>query len=128
MFSAITQAVRRRSDFLARIDRPVDWMTVSERHGRHTVARTETVKFVIDLHDDGRTYFLNSSRWFSHYDFVQRFINPRVDYKRFIIAEYTREDRRFVLGSVMHRATMQSPLAQSGRYLSFCSSVPQWRI
>ncbi len=77
-------------------------MTVSERHGRHTVARTETVKFVIDLHDDGRTYFLNSSRWFSHYDFVQRFINPRVDYNRFIIAEYMRDDRRFVLGSVMH--------------------------
>ena len=82
MFAALSilSAHAERADFVARIDSPSDWLAASERHGRHTVARTETVKFVIDLHDDGRTYFLNSSRWFSHYDFVQRFIDPRVDY------------------------------------------------
>ncbi len=105
MFAALSDLIRPhagRADFLTRIDRPGDWVTVSARHGRHTVARTETVKFVIDLHDDRRTYFLNSSKWFSHYGFVQRFIDPHVDYNRFILAEYLREDRRFVLGSVMH--------------------------
>lgn len=89
-------------DSLPRIDSAADWSAISVRPGHHTVARTETVKFVIDLHDGNSTYFLNSKRWETHYAFVLRFINPRADYSLFLMQEYTREDRRFVLGSVMH--------------------------
>ena len=105
MFPALTRLGRRRPrdvDSLARIDDAGDWAALSARLGHHTVARTESVKFLIDLHDDQRTYFLNSTKWLTHYAFVTRFINPRADYHRFIIAEYKRADRRFVLGSVMH--------------------------
>jgi len=94
---------RRRSvDHLERIDTLDDWALLHARPGHHTVARTETVKFVIDLRNHNRTYFLDSQKWEVHFDFVSRFIDPCVDYGRFNISEYARDDRRFVLGSLMH--------------------------
>ena len=86
---------------MPRIDTLEQWNTLRARPGYHNVARTETVKFVIDLNDDSCTYFMNSAKWNTHYDFVLRFLNPNADYKLFLIAEYKRDDRRFVLGSVM---------------------------
>lgn len=89
-------------DSMASVRTPAEWAALAARLGNHAFARTETVKYVIDLHDDGRTYFLNSTRWLTHYAFVSRFVDPRADYNRFIVAEYRRDDRRFVLGSVLH--------------------------
>jgi hypothetical protein len=65
-------------------------------------ARTETVKFVIDLQRGDKTYFLDTRKWEVHFDFVRRFPDPCADFKRFNTREYTQEDRRFVLGSLMH--------------------------
>ncbi len=93
---------RPRVDSLARIDTHGDWARLSARPGHHSVARTETVKFLIDLNAAGRTYFLDSKTWDVHFDFVRRFIDPFADYDRFNIQEYTRDDRRFILGSLMH--------------------------
>jgi Pyruvate phosphate dikinase, AMP/ATP-binding domain len=93
---------RRSVDSLERIDTLEDWKLLHVRPGHHTVARTETVKFLIDLHDDDRTYFFDSKKWETHFGFVRRFIDPCVEFQRFNISEYTREDRRFVLGSLMH--------------------------
>lgn len=96
------RVVRRGNDAGVRIDTAEEWRRLCGRPGHHSVARTETVKFIVDLREDARTYFMNSSRWVTHYDFILRFINPNADYQRFLIAEYKREDRRFILGSVMH--------------------------
>lgn len=93
---------RREIDHLDRIDTLEDWTRLCARPGHHTVARTETVKFLIDLHDADKTYFLASRKWEVHFDFVHRFIDPYADYDRFNIREYAHEDRRFVLGSLMH--------------------------
>lgn len=93
---------RQAVDCLDRIASRDDWMLLHARPGHHTVARTQTVKFLIDLHDGARTYFLNSRKWEVHFDFVHRFIDPYADYARFNIREYAHEDRRFVLGSLMH--------------------------
>lgn len=71
------------------------------RPGQNTKAHTETVKFLIDLRDDNRIYFFNSKKWFSHHGFVRRFIDNHVDCNRFVTAEYMRQDRRFILGSLM---------------------------
>lgn len=100
--SAFLGRRRRRVDSLDRIDTLEDWQALHARPGHHTVARTETVKFVIDLAAGGRTWFLDTRRWEVHFDFVQRFLDPFVDYERFNLREYTREDRRFILGSLMH--------------------------
>ena len=66
------------------------------------VARTETVKFLIDLHNGAKTYFLDTNKWEVHFDFVYRYLDPYADYERFNIREYTQDERRFVLGSLMH--------------------------
>jgi len=78
------------------------WAELAARHGYQTAARTETVKCVIDLHDGNRAYFFDSNRWETHYGFVQRFIDPRVDYDVFLAREYTHPQRRFLLGAIMH--------------------------
>ena len=96
------RVVRRGVDAVAQVDTAEDWRRLCGRPGHHNIARTETVKFIVDLREGNRTYFLNSSRWVTHYDFILRFINPNADYQLFLVAEYKREDRRFLLGSVMH--------------------------
>lgn len=93
---------RRGVEYLERIRTLDDWGRLHARPGHHTVARTETVKFVIDLHGADKTYFLDTRKWEVHFDFVHRFLDPYADYDRFNIREYTQDDRRFVLGSLMH--------------------------
>ena len=93
---------RRAVDALERIDTLDEWTLLNARPGHHTVARTETVKFLIDLHNGDKTYFVNSKKWEVHFDFVCRFIDPYATYDRFNIREYSHDDRRFVLGSLMH--------------------------
>jgi rifampicin phosphotransferase len=93
---------RRAVDSLERIGTLDDWTLLHARPGHHTVARTETVKFLIDLRNDDKTYFVDSKKWEVHFDFVRRFIDPYVDYDRFNITEYSHDNRRYVLGSLMH--------------------------
>jgi hypothetical protein len=92
----------RRLEYLERIRTLDDWAWLRARPGHHTVARTETVKFLIDLHNGAKTYFLDTNKWEVHFDFVHRFLDPYADYERFNIREYTQDERRFVLGSLMH--------------------------
>jgi Pyruvate phosphate dikinase, AMP/ATP-binding domain len=75
---------------------------IAARLGHSAVSRTETVKFLIDLEDEAKCYFLDTVRWNTHFEFIRRYINPLVDYKHFIVSEYTRADRRFILGSLTH--------------------------
>ena len=93
---------RGRSLHKPRLANLEEWAALAARHGHQTSARTETVKFVVDLLDSGRTYFFDSTRWETHYRFVQRFIDPRLDQDHFVRMEYTRKNRRFLLGSVLH--------------------------
>lgn len=99
---SVVAARRRGVEYLERIRTLEDWAGLHARPGHHTVARTETVKFVIDLHRGGKTYFLDTRKWAVHFDFVRRFLDPYADFKRFNIREYTQDDRRFLLGSLMH--------------------------
>lgn len=93
---------RGRSLHRPRLANLEEWAALAARHGHQTSARTETVKFVVDLLDSSRTYFFDSTRWETHYRFVQRFIDPRLDQDHFVRMEYTRTNRRFLLGSILH--------------------------
>lgn len=97
-----TRSRRRAVDHLERIDTPDDWEVLHARPGHHALARTETVKFLIDRHHGDRTYFLDTKKWEVHFDFVHRFLDPFAVYARFNTREYSHDDRRFVLGSLMH--------------------------
>lgn len=81
---------------------PEEFAAFAARYGHQTTARSETVKFVIDRLDADRTYFFDSNRFNTHYRFVQRFIDPRLDYDIFLRREFTHPQRRFLLGSLQH--------------------------
>lgn len=89
-----------------RIDSAEMWAALAARPDNAVFARTEVVKFMIDLQDDRALYFANSRRWPIHYDFAEEFLDSPerrvVDHETFNVREYRHADRRFVLGSVVH--------------------------
>ena len=91
-----------RIDFVDRVDAQDHWQAISVRHGYVTTAHTEAAKFVVDLQRDNRTYFFDSQKWETHYEFVLRHINPLTVHDHFLIQEYDQDDRRYLLGSILH--------------------------
>ncbi len=100
-------AVRPEADYADDISSPTVWAALAATPGRERLARTEVVKVIVDLDDHDHIYFLQSRRWEIHYFFASRFLstptNPVEDHAAFNIREYRRDDRRFVLGTLMHQ-------------------------
>jgi hypothetical protein len=63
------------------------------------------VKFLLDLEDDRRLFFVDTARWEIHYFFARDRLgigaSPH-DHALFNIREYRRPDRRFELGTITH--------------------------
>lgn len=106
-------------DYLQRVATRADWDRLRARPASHAMARTETVKFIVDTEhvrwghpeQDAEAnaeeeavgvFFTQSETWDLHYRFVRRFIDPSVNHERFNIAQYRRPERRYILGSLMH--------------------------
>jgi len=89
------------TDYLARIDSMDDWYRVAAAPKSHVAARAEIVKFIWDL-TSGQMYFTNARRWPIHYDFVSRFVAPDYPHELFNKREYRTDERRFVMGSLVH--------------------------
>ncbi|MBX3269134.1 MAG: hypothetical protein KF729_02665 [Sandaracinaceae bacterium] len=93
-----------------RVDDPATWARLAARPENHVVARTEVVKFVIDLGDARRLWLFDTERWDTHYYFVRDHLAPAQyrglsEYEahgRFNRVEYRSPDRRFVCGSLVH--------------------------
>ncbi len=86
------------------------WSSLAARLEARTVAHVEEVKFVIDLGDRDiagapHVYFLDSSRYDSHYDFARAHLDREggriADPMAFYVSEYRRPERRFWLGSLV---------------------------
>lgn len=80
------------------------WDALASRPRNHHVARTSVVKFVIDVRGDRpRFHFLESTRYESHYRFVQEQIAPGefTDGMDFYRRVYRVEDRPYVVGSIV---------------------------
>lgn len=92
-------------DFAAEVKDEAMWRALASRPGTEHMARTEVVKVILDRSDD-RIYFLESNRWPIHFFFAQRFLDkPGLKVQEqtaFNVAQYKRDDRRFVLGSLTH--------------------------
>ncbi len=92
-------------DFAPQVADEAMWKALASRPGTEHMARTEVVKVILDRSDD-RIYFLESNRWPIHFFFAQRFLDkPGLKVQEqtaFNIAQYKRDDRRFVLGSLTH--------------------------
>ena len=93
-------------DAVARIDDETAWRVLAARPDNATFARTEVVKVLIDLEDARALYFVNTRRFEIHYYFARdRLSTPGREvesHAAFNVREYRRDDRRFVLGSIVH--------------------------
>ena len=92
-------------DFLEFLPDETAWRRLAAPSNEHAVARTEVVKFVVDLEAD-RLYFCQSESWPIHHDFAQRFLSTPArpvtgDRGVFNRQNYLRPDRRFVMGSLV---------------------------
>jgi hypothetical protein len=70
-------------------------------------AHTTTLNWIIDREDDNRVYFINTERWLLHYYFADAYLQqpeltPVGTHQEFNILNYRRENRRFILGKVIH--------------------------
>jgi hypothetical protein len=99
-----------RPDHAEAIADPSAWDGLAARLEARTVAHVEEVKFVIDLPDRDaagapHVYFLDSSRYDSHYDFARAHLDhdgARISGPmEFYVSEYRRPERRFWLGSLV---------------------------
>jgi len=87
------------------IDNERIWGLLAARPENEVFARTEVVKFLIDLEDARKLWLMQSTRWPIHYDFARRFLTgpaPVESHAAFNVREYRRADRRFICGSLVH--------------------------
>ncbi len=82
------------------------WRSLAARPTSSSVARTEVVKFLVDLSDERRIWFVDTERWEIHYFFARdrlaRAGHPIEDHGAFNATEYRTEGRRFEMGSIVH--------------------------
>ncbi len=92
-------------DFAHRIDDAETWRRLAARPENEVFARTEVVKFLIDLADARRLWLVQTERFPIHYEFARRFLSgpaPIESHAAFNVREYRRPDRRFICGTVVH--------------------------
>ena len=82
------------------------WRSLAARPQSAASARTEVVKFLLDLQDDRRLWFVNTDRYPVHYFFARDHI-PRTaaatrDHDAFNRIQYRDAARRFEMGSIVH--------------------------
>jgi hypothetical protein len=95
-----------------RIDDEATWQSLCARPRNHVVARTEIVKFLIDLRGERRLWFVDTERWEIHYEFARDQLNllppgytaeqNRVAHEEFNVREYRTPERRFAMGTISH--------------------------
>lgn len=82
------------------------WRALAARPQSSATARTEVVKFVVDLEDGRRAWFANTEKYPVHYFFARERI-PRTlqvtrDHGEFNRTQYRDPARRFEMGSIVH--------------------------
>ena len=82
------------------------WRALAARPQSAAAARTEVVKFLLDLEDGRRLWFTSTDRYPVHYFFARDHI-PRAaavtrDHEAFNRIQYREEGRRFEMGSIVH--------------------------
>jgi hypothetical protein len=103
---AIDAASVARRESAHAIEDETTWRSLAARPTTSAVARTEVVKFLVDLTDDRRIWFIDTERWEIHYYFARdrlgRAGHPIEDHGAFNTTEYRTDGRRFEMGSVVH--------------------------
>ncbi len=96
---------RARLEFSHTIPDVETWLALAARPSTSPTARTEVVKFLVDLEDERRLFFIDTERWEIHYFFARDRLGVGAsphDHELFNAREYRRPERRFELGTVTH--------------------------
>lgn len=82
------------------------WQRLAARPASQVMARTEVVKFLVDLATGRTLWFVDSERYTFHYAFAQAKLSslrhPVASHEVFNVREYRHSDRRFEMGSIVH--------------------------
>jgi rifampicin phosphotransferase len=93
-------------DFTHEIRDAATWASLAARPQSSTTARTEVVKFLLDLEDGRRMWFANTTRYPVHYffarDHIPRTLQVTRDHAAFNRIQYGEPTRRFEMGSIVH--------------------------
>jgi hypothetical protein len=96
----------RSPDFAHRIPDAATWSQLAARPQSAAAARTEVVKFIVDLDDGRRPWFMNTRKQEVHYFFVRDHVphagGETRDHAAFNRIQYRDDARRFEMGSVVH--------------------------
>ncbi|WP_236517399.1 PEP/pyruvate-binding domain-containing protein [Sandaracinus amylolyticus] len=99
-----------RLEFAHRIDDAATWARLAARPASSAVARTEVVKFLVDVAEGRTIWFIDTQRWDIHYEFARDHLSTdrhpvgatHADHRTFNVREYRRPERRFELGTIVH--------------------------
>jgi len=101
----LQQAPVSRLESAHKIESEATWRRLASRPASETIARTEVVKFLVDLANDRTVWFVDSERYQYHYDFAQARLSslrhPVESLEIFNVREYRRPERRFEMGSIV---------------------------
>jgi rifampicin phosphotransferase len=109
LYAADDPARRTRVKRLASVHEIPDeatWHRLAARPAASSTARTEVVKFLLDVEDRRRLWFTDTERYPFHYYFARDRLSYRAGYgdghAQFNAFEYHHEKRRFEMGSIVH--------------------------
>lgn len=84
-----------------------DYSLLWDERDDSVFARTRTINWLVDREDGDRTYFIDTEEWRLHYFFADAYLNlegktPVGTHGEFNILNYRRQNRRFLLGKLVH--------------------------
>ena len=105
-FVSTSQARAKPPVFAHAIPDAATWTSLAARPQSSATARTEVVKFVLDVENGRRLWFMDTNRYPVHYFFVRDHVPGTAyevrDVSTFNRVQYRDAARRFEMGSVVH--------------------------
>ena len=95
-------------DWIGTVRCQADYELLWDDRSDSVFARTRTINWIIDREDDDRLYFIDTKEFELHYFFANAYLDfgepytPVGDHGEFNILNYRRDNRRFVMGKLMH--------------------------
>ncbi len=95
-----------RTDALQELKTPDDFARLSASPDSSTLARTETLKFMVDRKNKRALWFFDTNKYTYHYAYARAHLsspnNPVPDHAIFNQREYSSKNRRFEMGTLVH--------------------------
>lgn len=102
----ISTALSAKPAFTHSIPDETTWRALAARPQSAAAARTEVVKFLVDVEDNRRVWFTDTSRYPVHYFFardrIPRTDRATLDHETFNRVQYRESSRRFEMGTIVH--------------------------